>query len=111
MSTKKKKKTAYYQDYDPSKLEMPEYYVKSDMCDDIACLENSLFAFGQKMVKLSKSLDGLKKQEIAAKIQDIVKKHCGRYLEPDDSIASLDEYDGLKERSDEDDEEYCDEDE
>ena len=56
------------------------------------------------MVKLSKSLDGLEKQEIVAKIQDIIKKHCGDYLEPDDSIASLDEYDGLEEHGEDEDE-------
>lgn len=98
------KKTAYYQDYDPSKLEMPEYCVRQDMCDDIASLEDTVFAFGQEMVKLSKSLDSLDKQEIAAKIQAVVEKHCRRYLEDNDNIANLDEYDGLKEWSDEDDE-------
>ena len=100
-----RKKTAYYQDYDPSVLEMPEYCVTSSMCDDIASLEDSLFAFGQEMVKLSKSLDGLDKQEIAAKIQAVVEKHCGDYLEDNDSIASLDEYDGLEMHDDEDEDE------
>lgn len=98
------KKTAHYQKYDPSRLEMPEYCARQDMCDDIASLEDSLFAFGQEMVKLSKSLDGLEKQEIAAKIQDIAKKHCEDYLEPDDSIVSLDEYDGLEEHGEDEDE-------
>ena len=74
------KKTAYYQTYDPSVLEMTEYCIRQDMCNDIGNLEDELFAFGQEMVKLSKSLDGLEKQEIAAKIQDIVKKHCDCYL-------------------------------
>lgn len=101
-----RRKTAYYQTYDPSVLEMTEYCIRQDMCDDIGSLEDELFAFGQEMVKLSKSLDGLDKQEIAAKIQDIVKKHCDCYLEDGDSIASLDEYDGLEalEDYDEDDE-------
>ena len=96
------KKTAYYHIYDPSRLEMPEYCVRQDMCDDIASLEDDLFAFGQEMVKLSKSLDSLDKQEIATKIQDIVKKYCEEYIEPDDKIASLDEYDGLESYEDED---------
>lgn len=103
------RKTAYYQIYDPSVLEMPEYCVRQDMCDDIASLEDDIFEFGQEMVKLSKSLDGLDKQEIAAKIQNIVKKHCEDYIEQDDSIANLDEYDGLEEYDE--DEEYEDEDE
>lgn len=108
------KKTAYYQIYDPSVLEMPEYCVRQDMCDDIASLEDELFEFGQEMIKLSKSLDGLDKQEIAVKIQDIVKKHCEDYIEQDDSIANLDEYDGLEEYDEDEeyeDEEYEDEDE
>lgn len=96
------KKTAHYQKYDPSLIEMPEYCIRQDMCNDIASLENDLFAFGQEMVKLSKSLDGLEKQEIADKIQDIVKKHCEDYIKRDDSIASLDEYDGLETYKDED---------
>lgn len=103
------RKTAYYQIYDPSVLEMPEYCVRQDMCDDIASLEDDIFEFGQELVKLSKSLDGLDKQEIAAKIQNIVKKHCEDYIEQDDSIANLDEYDGLEEYDE--DEEYEDEDE
>ena len=101
MSTRK---TAYYQRYNPSALEMPEYCVKADMCDDVGSLEDELFEFGQEMVKLSKSLDGLDKQEIAAKIQSIVKKHCECYLEGDDSIANLDEYDGLEEYDEDEDE-------
>ena len=100
------KKTAYYQTYDPSVLEMIEYCVRQDMCDDIASLEDDIFEFGKDMIKLSKNLDGLDKQEIAAKIQVIVEKHCGDYLEDNDSIANLDEYDGLatyEEDEDEDD--------
>lgn len=100
----KMKKTAYYQIYDPSVLEMSEYCVRQDMCDDIASLEDDLFAFGQEMVKLSKSLDGLEKQEIAAKIQDIVKKYCEDYIKQDDNIASLDEYDGLEQYDEDEDE-------
>lgn len=96
------KKTAYYQTYDPSCLEMTEYCIREDMCDDIASLEDELFAFGQEMVELSKNLDSLDKQEIAAKIQAVVEKHCGDYLEDSDSIASLDEYDGLETHEDED---------
>lgn len=103
MSTKKK--TAYYQQYDPSALEMSEYCAREEMCDDIASLEDSLFAFGQEMVKLSKSLDSLDKQEIAAKIQEVVDKYCGDYLEGNDNIANLDEYDGLEEYDEEDDDE------
>lgn len=105
------KKTAYYQDYDPSKLEMPKFCVKSDMCDDITSLEDRLFKFGQEMVKLSKSLDGLEKNEIAAKIQAVVEKHCGDYLEDNDSIASLDEYDGLETHDEDEEDEDEDEDE
>lgn len=97
-------KTAYYQTYDPSVLEMTEYCIREDMCDDIASLEDDIFEFGQEMVKLSKSLDGLEKQEIAAKIQAVVEKHCGDYLEDNDSIANLDEYDGLKEHDEDEDE-------
>ena len=104
MSTKK---TAYYQTYDPSVLEMTEYCVREDMCDDIASLEDDIFEFGQEIVKLSKSLDGLDKSEIASKIQDIAAKYCDCYLKDGDSIANLDEYDGLEssEDYDEDDEE------
>ena len=100
------KKTAYYQTYDPSVLEMTEYCVRQDMCDDIASLEDDIFEFGKDMIKLSKNLDSLDKQEIAAKIQAIVEKHCGDYLEDNDNIANLDEYDGLatyEEDEDEDD--------
>jgi len=104
------KKTAYYQTYDPSVLEMTEYCVRQDMCDDIASLEDDIFEFGKEMIKLSKSLDGLDKQEIAAKIQAVVEKHCGDYLDPDDKIASLDEYDGLAVYEDEDDEDEDEED-
>ena len=91
------KKTAYFQIYDPSHLEMSEYCVREDMCDDIASLENDIFEFGKDMIKLSKNLDGLDKQEIANKIQAIVDEHCGDYLEDNDSIANLDEYKGLEE--------------
>ena len=104
------KKTAYYQTYDPSVLEMSEYCIRQDMCDDIASLEDDIFEFGKDMIKLSKSLDGLDKQEIAAKIQAIVEKHCGDYLEDNDSIANLDEYSGLEtyedEGEDEEDEDF-----
>ena len=89
------KKTAYYQTYDPTVLEMTEYCVRQDMCDDIARLEDGIFEFGKDMIKLSKNLDSLDKQEIAAKIQAVVDKHCRYYLESNDSIANLDEYDGL----------------
>ena len=77
------------------------------MCDDIASLEEDIFEFGKEMIKLSKSLDGLDTQKIAAKIQKIVKKHCEGYLEDNDNIANLDEYKGLEEynEEDEDDEE------
>lgn len=113
MSTKK---TAYYQTYDPSVLEMTEYCVREDMCDDIASLEDDIFEFGQEIVKLSKSLDGLDKSEIASKIQTIAAKHCDCYLEDGDSIANLDEYDGLEssedyDEDDEDDEDYDEDDE
>lgn len=99
-----KRKTAYYQSYDPSVLEMSEYCVRQDMCDDIGSLEDELFEFGQEMVKLSKSLDGLDKQEIAAKIQAIAAKHCDCYLEDGDGIGSLDEYDGLEQYDEDEDE-------
>jgi hypothetical protein len=88
-------KTAYYRRYNPSVLDMTEYCIREDMCEDIGDLEDDIFEFGKDMIKLSKSLDGLDKQEIAAKIQAVVKKYCEDYLERDDSIASLDEYDGL----------------
>ena len=97
------KKTAYYRIYDPSVLEMSEYCVREDMCDDIASLENDIFEFGKDMIRLSKNLDSLDKQEIAAKIQVLVDKYCGYYLEANDSIANLDEYDGLVTYEDEDD--------
>ena len=106
------KKTAYYQTYDPSVLEMPEYYVRQDMCDDIANLEDDIFEFGKKIVKFSKNLDGLDAKEIASKLQSIAAKYCEDYLDPDDDIANLDEYDGLKTYVDEDeDEDEDDEDE
>lgn len=107
------KKTAYYQSYDPSVLDMTEYCVRQDMCDDIASLEDVIFQFGKDMIRLSKNLDSLDKQEIATKIQAIVEEHCGDYLEDNDSIANLDEYDGLEsyEDEDEDEDEYEDEDE
>ena len=60
-----------------------------------ATLEDDIFEFGKDMIKLSKNLDSLDKQEIATKIQAVVEKHCGDYLEDNDSIANLDEYDGL----------------
>ena len=107
------KKTAYYQTYNPSVLEMTEYCVREDMCDDIANLEDDIFEFGKDMIKLSKNLDSLDKQEIAAKIQAVVEKHCGDYLEDNDSIANLDEYEGLadyEEDEDEDEEDEEDED-
>ena len=69
------RKTAYYQSYDPSVLEMSEYCVRQDMCDDIGSLE------------------------------DIVRKNCECYLEEDDSIDSLDEYDGLEQYDEEDEDE------
>ena len=98
------KKTAYYQTYDPSVLEMTEYCVRQDMCEDIANLEDDIFEFGKDLIKLSKNLDSLDKQEIAAKIQAVVEKHCGDYLEDNDSIANLDEYEGLKEYDEDEDE-------
>lgn len=98
------KKIAYYQTYDPSMLEMPEYCIRQDMCDDIASLEDDIFEFGKDMIKLSKRLDGLDKQKIAAKIQAVVDKYCGGYLEGNDKIANLDEYKGLEEYDEEDDE-------
>ncbi len=103
------KKTAYYQIYDPSVLEMSEYCVSQRMCNDIANLEDDIFEFGKEMIKLSKNLDGLDKQEIAAKIQVVVDKHCGDYLDINDNIANLDEYEGLEEYDEEDDEEDEDE--
>lgn len=99
------KKTAYYQIYDPEVLEMSEYCVRQDMCDDIASLEDNIFEFGQDIIRLSKNLETLDKQEIAARIQAIVNEHCGDYLEDNDSIANLDEYYGLEEYEDEDEEE------
>ena len=104
-------KTVYYQIYDPFVLEMTEYCVRQDMCDDIAGLEDDIFEFGQDMIKLSKSLGSLDKQEIAAKIQAVVEKHCGDYLEDNDNIANLDEYDGLATYEDDEDEVDEDEDE
>ena len=104
------KKTAYYQVYDPSVLEMTEYCVRQDMCDDIASLENDIFEFGKDMIRLSKNLDSLDKKEIAAKIQAIVEEHCGDYLENNDSIANLDEYEGLADYGEEDEDEDEDED-
>ena len=98
------KKTAFYQIYDSSALDVPEYCVKQDMCDDIASLEDDIFEFGKDMIKLSKNLDSLDKKKIVAKIQAIVEKHCGDYLEDNDSIANLDEYDGLEEYDVEEDE-------
>lgn len=99
------KKTAYYQIYNPSVLEMSEYCIRQDMCDDIAGLEDDIFEFGKDMIKLSKNLDGLDKKEIAAKIQAIVDEHCGDYIEDNDSIANLDEYDGLAEYEEDDEDE------
>ena len=83
---------------------MPEFCVKSDMCDDIASLEDRLFKFGQDIIKLSKSLDSLEKNEIAAKIREIAGKYCRQYLESGDSIANLDEYEGLEEYNEDEDE-------
>ena len=107
------KKTAYYQIYDPSTLEMSEYCIREEMCDDIASLEDDIFEFGKDMIKLSKNLDNLNKQEISSKIQAVVDKYCGDYLESNDNIANLDEYEGLAEdeeyeddEEDEEDEEY-----
>lgn len=107
------KKTAYYQSYDPSVLEMSEYCVREDMCDDIASLEDDIFQFGKDMIRLSKSLEGMEKSDISSKIQSIVSKYCGNYLDAGDSISNLDEYDGLAsyEDEDEDEDEYEDEDE
>ncbi len=103
------KKTAYYQVYNPSVLEMSEYCIRQDMCDDIAGLEGDIFEFGKDMIKLSKSLDGLDKSEIMSKIQAIVAEHCDCYLEDGDSIANLDEYDGLEEYDEDDEDEDEDE--
>lgn len=110
MNTTTKKKTAYYQVYDPSALDASEYCVRQDMCDDISNLEDDIFEFGQDIIRLSKNLDNLDKQEIAARIQAIVDEHCGDYLEENDSIANLDEYDGLEEYEDDEDEDEYDED-
>lgn len=103
-NTMNTKKTAYYQIYDPSVLDMTEYCIRQDICDDIANLEDDMFEFGKDMIKLSKNLDNLYKQEIVAKIQAIVDKHCGDYLEDNDSIENLDKYEGLKEYEDDEDE-------
>ena len=99
------KKTAYYQSYDPSGLEMTEYCVREDICDDIASLEDDIFEFGKDMIRLSKSLEGMEKSDISSKIQSIVSKYCKNYLESDDSISNLDEYDGLALYEDEDEDE------
>jgi hypothetical protein len=103
------KKTAYYQFYDPSVLEMPEYCVREDMCDDIASLEDDIFQFGKDMIRLSKSLEGMEKSDISSKIQSIVSKYCEDYLESDDSISNLDDYDALALYEDEDEDEDEDE--
>ena len=105
------KKTAYYQSYDPSGLEMTEYCVREDMCNDIASLEDDIFEFGKDMIRLSKSLEGMEKSDISSKIQSIVSKYCGGYLESGDSISNLDEYDGLALYDEDEDEEDEDEDE
>lgn len=105
------KKTAYYQSYDPSVLEMTEYCVREDMCDDIASLEDDIFEFGKDMIRLSKSLEGMEKSDISSKIQAIVSKYCENYLESNDSISNLDEYDGLASYEDEDEDEDEDSDE
>ena len=106
MNAKKNtKKTAYYQIYDPSHLEMSEYCIREEMCDDIASLEDDIFEFGKDMIRLSKNLETLDKQEIAAKIQAIVDAHCGDYLEDNDSISNLDEYEGLEEYEEDDEDE------
>ena len=98
------KKTAYYQIYDPSVFDASEYCVRQ-----VAHLEDDIFEFGKDMIRLSKNLDSLDKQEIVAKIQALVDKHCGNYLEVNDSIANLDEYDGLEtyeEDKDEDEDDF-----
>ncbi len=108
------KKTAYYNSYDPSSLEMSEYCVREDMCNTIGSLEDDIFAFGQDMIHLSKSLEGLQTSEISSRIQSIVSKYCSNYLEGNDAISNLDNYDGLAfydEDEDEDDEESDDEEE
>ena len=119
MKNKEITKTAYYQVYDPSVLDMTEYCIREEMCDNIGDLEDDIFKFGKKIVKFSKNLDGLDAKEIASKLQSIVAKYCKNYLNPDDNIANLDEYDGLEiyedeyeyEDEDEDEDEYEDEDE
>ena len=100
-------KTAYYQIYDPTVLDMTEYCIREEMCDDIATLEGDIFEFGKNIVKLSKNLDGLDAKEIASKLQSIAAKYCKNYLDSNDNIANLDEYDGLATYEDED--EYEDE--
>ena len=105
------KKTAYYQSYDPSGLDMTEYCVREDMCDDIASLEDDIFEFGKEMIRLSKNLEGMEKSDISSKIQSIVSKYCEDYLESGDSISNLDEYDGLELYEDEDEDEDEEEDE
>ena len=102
------KKTAYYNSYNPSSLEMSEYCVRQDMCDTIGSLEDDIFAFGQDMISLSKSLEGLQPSEISSRIQSIVSKYCNGYLDGNDTISNLDNYDGLElyeDDEDEDDEE------
>jgi len=94
------RKTAYYQIYDPSAFDASEYCVRQ-----VARLEDDIFAFGKDMIRLSKNLNSLDKQEIVAKIQAVVDKHCGNYLVVNDSIANLDEYDGLEEYDEEDEDE------
>ena len=114
MKNKEIMKTAYYQIYDPSVLDMTEYCIREEMCDDIADLEDDIFEFGKKIVKFSKNLDGLDAKEIASKLQSIAAKYCKNYLDSDDNIANLDEYDGLEtyeDVEDEDEDEYEDEDE
>jgi hypothetical protein len=75
------------------------------MCDDIAGLEDDIFEFGKKIVKLSKNLDGLDTKKIASKLQSITAKYCKDYLESNDSIANLDEYEGLEEYEEDDEDE------
>lgn len=115
LNNKKEKimKTAYYQKYDPSVLEMSEYCISEGMCDDIASLEGDIFEFGKNIVRLSKNLDGLDTKEIASKLQSIAAIYCKDYLDPDDNIANLDEYDDLATYADEDEyeDEYEDDDE
>ena len=104
------KKIAYYSQYNPSQLEMPEYCIREDMCDSIASLEDDIFSFGQEMITLSKQLDGMENKKIASEIQLIVKKYCDCYINGNDDIKNLDEYDGLAlyDEDEDEDEDYDD---